>query len=110
MTTQNCRDCRHHRVELSIVPQIVVCSVRDGQLSCGTCMEASDTGQWQFASGSIVCPRCNALQAIPRIGDWRDGCCGMQSQDVIVPLQGQIGTCHEIAAIVPQVVQRGLFD
>ena len=108
--TQNCRNCRHHRVELSMMPQIVVCSIRSQQIACQSCYARSDVGLWRMQSGKIECPQCQSLQSIPRCDDWRVGYCGPQSKEVIVPLGGAIGECVDFAAIPAQVVQRGLFD
>jgi len=108
--TQDCRTCRHHRVEVSLLPQIVVCSLADGHIICEDCRQRSDVSTWRMDSGQIRCPQCGTRQSIPRLDDWRVGYCGPQTDQTIRPLAGRAGECAEYAEIPVPVVQRALFD
>lgn len=98
----NCRHCAHHRVERHIQPQIVVCTLLDGQIGCRSCFGFADIQDWKFSGGEIRCPGCSALNPIPRADNWRMGCCGLQSETVIVPLTGMTHCICDDFAPLPQ--------
>lgn len=99
----NCRTCRHHHVEEHIAPAVVTCKLLTGQLGCSNCKGFANTDEWKWVGGGtsqIRCPACASQMRIPQAHDWQMGCCGLNSQTVIVPLKGVThGLCDDFEPI-----------